>query len=150
MIALRDGNKKIWSGINGVYGTGSYTTPTGTWSTIAAWYGGGMVDHQAYPSASNYAKSLFRMDGTGYMASGKISWNSDGSGSVAGGNVSWDASGNVTIAGNVISAATKIDTPAIYLNGVNITTLLNNILSMFELETQSGRTVIKAKYALYY
>lgn len=128
LIALRDGSNKIWSGINGVYNASLRG------GGIAAWYGGGMVDHEAYPSQSNYAKTLFRMDGTGYMA---------------GGNISWDANGNVTVAGDIISASTKIDTPAIYLNGVNITSILNSILSMFELETQSGRTVIKAKYALY-
>ena len=144
MIALRDGNDKIWSGINGVYGAGSYVTPTGTWSTIAAWYGGGMVDHEAYPSTGNYAKTLFRMDGTGYMAGGKISWNVDGSGKVAGGNISWDAAGNVTIAGNTIS------TTNFTLDGTNIdATALSNLLTMFTFETVSGTKSIKALFPLF-
>ena len=73
----------IMSGINGVLNT-SLTDPL---KSIAAWYGGAMVDHEVNTSATDYAKSLFRFNGSGYVASG---------------NISWDKDGNVTIQGNQI------------------------------------------------
>lgn len=141
LIALRDGDGTVWSGINGVFN--SELRGNG----IAAWYGGGMVDHEAYPAAVSFAKTLFRMDGTGYMAGGKITWNADGSGSVAGGNVSWDASGNVTIAGQSVS------TTSLTLDGnsVNVQQLMA-LLDMFTREgdgTTASPYVIKANYSLY-
>ena len=75
LIGLRDGNNRIWSGINGAYQeneTGAGYKGHG----IAAWYGGAMVDHEVNTTATDYAKSLFRFDGSGYLASGGISWNS--------------------------------------------------------------------------
>lgn len=74
---IEQGTFVPWSGINGVY----HAQETGdSWKGhgIAAWYGGGMVDHEVSTSASNYAKSLFRFDGSGYLASGNISWTDDG------------------------------------------------------------------------
>ena len=68
-------NYTTWGGINGVYGDGN---------TIAAWFGGGMVDHELTPTASNYAKILFRMNGSGYMAGGKFSWDKDGNATIGG------------------------------------------------------------------
>lgn len=135
LIALRDGSDKVWSGINGVFNSSLRG------NGIAAWYGGGMVDHEAYPSTGNYAKTLFRMDGTGYMAGGNISWNADGSGKVAGGNVSWDANGNVTLAGQTVS------TTNFTLDGTNITSKLKQLIGMFDLITESGETVIRANYS---
>lgn len=87
LIGLRDGNGRIWSGINGAY----QKAETGTGYKghgIAAWYGGVMVDKEVVTTATDYAKSLFRFDGSGYLASG---------------NISWDASGNATYKGNIIS-----------------------------------------------
>jgi hypothetical protein len=72
LIALRDINGDIWSGINGAYDA---SDPRGG---IAAWFGGGMIDHEEQPSLANYAKSLFRFDGSGYLAGGNISWDSGG------------------------------------------------------------------------
>lgn len=70
---------------------------------IAAWYGGSMIDGQIEGNETNAdrAKSLFRMDGTGYLAGGNISWNADGSGYVANNALSWDASGNVTLGSGI-------------------------------------------------
>lgn len=90
IVALRDANKKVWSGISGAY----QAQETGTGYKghgIAAWYGGGMVDGEVSTSSSNAAKSLFRFDGSGYVASG---------------NLSWDKNGNVTIQGYSINATT--------------------------------------------
>lgn len=64
---------------------------------IAAWFGGPMVDHELTPTATDYAKSLFRFDGTGYLAKGNITWDANGYGQIGGsGNnyaVKWDANG---------------------------------------------------------
>ena len=89
LIWLRDGQGNVMSGING-------TTPDGVRS-IAAWYGGKMIDLESNPNVADAAKSLFRMDGSGYMAGGNISWGVDGSGSIAGGNISWNSLGAITI-----------------------------------------------------
>ena len=131
-IAVKNGNN-IMAGMSGVYNAQS---PGGG---IAGWYGGTKNDRENAPEGTDvsaYAKTLFRMDGTGYVASGNISWN---------------ASGDVTIQGTVVEATTKIDTPAIFLNGTDITATLNAILDMFEKDTttQPGTTLIKAKYSLY-
>lgn len=60
---------QVWSGINGGYESGS---------SIAAWFGGAMIDKEAYPSATRPAQAAIRMDGSGYLAGGNISWNTAG------------------------------------------------------------------------
>jgi hypothetical protein len=48
--------------------------------SIAAWFGGDMVDREyADPVPASHAKSLLRMDGSGYFADGNITWNEYGS-----------------------------------------------------------------------
>ncbi|MBP5461421.1 MAG: tail fiber domain-containing protein [Lachnospiraceae bacterium] len=100
-IALTDANGNILSGINGLPSL----------SSIAAWYGGPMVDHEALPAAASYAKSLFRFDGSGYLAGGNIHWDDDGYGGIPG--VTWSREGGqdvVTIGGNVRLASVSGDT----------------------------------------
>lgn len=41
---------------------------------VAAWYGGPRVDHEASPSEQSYARSVFRFDGSGYLAGGLLNW----------------------------------------------------------------------------
>ena len=94
LISLGTGNPTSgtftpWAGISGIY----KTSETGTGYKghgIAAWFGGGMIDKEV-SAVSNAAKSLFRFDGSGYVASG---------------NLSWDKNGNVTIQGYSINATT--------------------------------------------
>lgn len=64
-----DGTRTTWGGMNGAYESGR---------TIASWWGGGMVDHEATPDAANYAQSLIRMDGSGYLAGGLLAWDNRG------------------------------------------------------------------------
>ena len=79
LIALRDKAGKIWSGINGAYNENDETVEGGAKGHgIATWFGGDIIDHEATPTLSNFAKSLFRFDGSGYLAGGNISWNKDG------------------------------------------------------------------------
>ena len=79
-------NYTTWGGINGTYVNGN---------TIAAWFGGGMVDHELTPTASNYAKILFRMNGSGYMAGGKFSWDKDGNATIGGFDIGTDQLGAI-------------------------------------------------------
>lgn len=77
LIALRDKSENIQSGINGaIQNTTEYKG-----GGIAAWYGGEMgdiEDKSNYPGVTNWAKSLLRFDGSGYLANGNISWGSEG------------------------------------------------------------------------
>lgn len=88
IIALRDTTQSIMSGLNGVYNASL------NGGGIAAWYGGAMVDIEALTgtakttydnltpaqkaASKNYAKSLHRFDGSGYLAQGNITWTDDG------------------------------------------------------------------------
>ena len=72
MIVMRNTDKSIMAGMNGIY-----SSPT----TIAFWAGGANVENQA--------KILFRMNGSGYVAAG---------------NISWDAGGNLTIQGYALKS----------------------------------------------
>ena len=77
-IQLKDVDKKVTAGMNGVI--------KGDKTSIAAWYGGPMVDRDTFTSeeletkvpGTDYAMSLLRHDGTGYLAGGNIHWNVNG------------------------------------------------------------------------
>ena len=103
IVALRDSSNNVWSGISGAYDS------TKLGNGIAAWYGGGMIDGEV-SQVANAAKSLFRFDGSGYVASG---------------NLKWDANGNVTIQGYSINATT------LQVGGSNVATqaMLDNFVS---------------------
>ena len=121
---------KVYSGINGKIDT-SLEDPL---DTIAAWYGGPMVDHEARPSEANYAKSLFRMNGSGYLAGGNIHWDENGYGGIPG--ITWSRpSGSqndvITIGSNVILEASQgaDQSVAALVSSVNS---LQQILDWFE------------------
>lgn len=80
MLGYRDVNNafQVMSGVNGIYNNSK---------SIAAWYGGDMVDMFDYYDYTNgtfvnlptsYAKGLDRMDGSGYRANGNLWWDTDG------------------------------------------------------------------------
>lgn len=77
-IQLKDVDKKVTAGMNGIV--------KGDKTSIAAWYGGPMVDRDTFTSeeletkvpGTDYAMSLLRHDGTGYLAGGNIHWNTNG------------------------------------------------------------------------
>lgn len=77
-IQLKDVDKKVTAGMNGII--------KGDKTSIAAWYGGPMVDRDTFTSeeletkvpGTDYAMSLLRHDGTGYLAGGNIHWNVNG------------------------------------------------------------------------
>ena len=66
--------QNTYSGISGVYD--SKEKGYG----IAAWYGGSKIDAEIEGNEllPNRARALFRMDGTGYLSDGKLSWDSKG------------------------------------------------------------------------
>ena len=106
----------------------------------AAWFGGPMVDHELNPDATEFAKSLFRFDGTGYLAKGNITWDEKGYGQVGGEGDNYALKWNdkeVRIGPNIKLGA-----------GDETIAMLANLLNMFELDTTSvaGKTLIHAKY----
>ena len=77
-IQLKDVDKKVTAGMNGII--------KGDKTSIAAWYGGPMVDRDTFTkeqletkvAGTDYAMSLLRHDGTGYLAGGNIHWDAKG------------------------------------------------------------------------
>lgn len=121
----------VQAGISGLY----QTTETGTGYKghgTAAWYGGGVsssvpIDHEVSPSLANYAKILFRFDGSGYLA---------------GGNITWDANGIVTIANVYANIGGSSD--------VSITTTLQtltNLSNALPITLRSGTPYLDPQYA---
>ncbi|MCH5235553.1 MAG: hypothetical protein J1E16_09675 [Muribaculaceae bacterium] len=141
-----NGQWNVWSGISGQMLEQSKGA-----EGIAAWYGGEMWDIENDFLASEtrrYAQSLFRFDGSGYLAGGNITWKKDGSGSVgkdSKGNpvISWDSTG-VTLSDTI-----KLGTSSETLSG--ILTFMNKMNNMFTLEeNENGTKVIRANYDGFY
>lgn len=85
-----DASSPITAGISGLQGKanadGVVDKNTYDITSIAAWFGGPMVDKDIFTdeqlnnkvAGTDYARSLFRHDGSGYLASGAIYWGTDG------------------------------------------------------------------------
>ena len=72
LLALRDGDGNVQSGINGAI------DPNRGKKSIATWWGGQMVDKDYNSGNLTPATSLIRFDGSGYLASGAIWWDVSG------------------------------------------------------------------------
>lgn len=117
------GTFNVYSGINGTF---DQTLPDPSRS-IAAWYGGPMTDHEADPTATTYAKSLFRMDGSGYLAGGMLNWG------VENGQAFLNLNGEAVVGG---------------LGGATLNDIAN---LMFEVvQYKSGHYAAKLKASAYY
>ena len=125
------GQFQVYSGINGLMDT------TAKGNGIAAWYGGPMGDKE--DGAVSWAKSLFRFDGSGYLASGNIGWNADGSGHIPG--ITWNGN-NITIAGDVQLGSVSGDTVTSMIN------LLRQINEWFG-EDSDGNIYVKSNKGFY-
>lgn len=95
-----------WAGMSGIYDEGYvFQGKTLPGKSIAAWYGGDMIDYENLTAAERkterYAQSLFRMDGSGYLAGGGISWDDDGNLVIAGGVKMTDSQGRQVSVGSV-------------------------------------------------
>ena len=110
---VENGQFNVYSGINGIMN--SLAKGNG----IAAWYGGPMGDKE--DNAQTWAKSLFRFDGSGYLASGNIGWDAAGSGHIPG--IHWEGN-NVYIEGNV-----KLQN----LSGDSVTDLITAVQSLSQM-----------------
>lgn len=85
-----DVSSPVTAGISGLQGKanadGIVDKDTYDITSIAAWFGGPMVDKDIFTdeqlnnkvAGTDYARSLFRHDGSGYLASGAIYWGTDG------------------------------------------------------------------------
>ena len=124
VIALTDANDNIMSGINGVPSL----------SNIAAWYGGPMADKDTTPTPSSYAKSLFRFDGSGYLAGGDIYWDEYGNGGIPG--ITWDGQ-NVVIGSEVKLESSSGQAVVGLVDAVRL------LLDMFEDETYTENNTVK-------
>lgn len=124
---------KVYSGINGIPVDGKLG------GGIAAWFGGDMIDHEEEPEKIGYAKTIFRHDGSGYLASGNISWGPTGAGQIPG--ISWTADGKVILSNDV------------YLEGgteqiISLINAVNKFASFFE-EDANGNIRTRNNRGLY-
>ena len=72
LLALRDADGNVQSGINGAI------DPNRGKKSIATWWGGQMVDKDYNSGNLTPATSLIRFDGSGYLANGAIWWDVGG------------------------------------------------------------------------
>lgn len=72
LIGLRDTDGNTTAGINGI------TEKSAKGGGIAAWFGGEMVDKDYNDGSKTPANTIFRFDGSGYVAGGTIWWGTDG------------------------------------------------------------------------
>ena len=69
---MRDTDGNTTAGINGI------TEKSAKGGGIAAWFGGEMVDKDYNDGSKTPANTIFRFDGSGYVAGGAIWWGTDG------------------------------------------------------------------------
>lgn len=72
LIGLRDTDGNTTAGINGI------TEKSAKGGGVAAWFGGEMVDKDYNDGSKTPANTIFRFDGSGYVAGGAIWWGTDG------------------------------------------------------------------------
>ena len=72
LIGLRDTDGNTTAGINGI------TEKSAKGGGVAAWFGGEMVDKDYNDGSKTPANTIFRFDGSGYVAGGAIWWETDG------------------------------------------------------------------------
>ena len=72
LIGLRDTGGNTTAGINGI------TEKSAKGGGIVAWFGGEMVDKDYNDGSKTPANTIFRFDGSGYVAGGAIWWGTDG------------------------------------------------------------------------
>ena len=137
IIYMKDAaqSPSIWGGISGLYQTSETDNSTYKGHGVAAWYGGGVnnakprdkemlaasVAVEANWSTYRWARTLFRFDGSGYVADG---------------NISWDKTGTLTIKGNVV------DTTTLKIGGTTV-----NLSDYLPKAAGSGEALIGDLYA---
>jgi hypothetical protein len=75
---------QVRAGMNGIMNSGRTRLGGG----VASWFGGPMSDlYDLDTGVTDYAKTLFRFDGSGYLAKGHIYWDENGYGGIPG--ITW-------------------------------------------------------------
>lgn len=115
LLALRDADGNVQSGINGAI------DPNRGKRSIATWWGGQMVDKDYNNGNLTPATSLIRFDGSGYLANGAIWWDVDGT-------VHADPTSFI-INKNNVGVQLALFAP-IWKSGTTDTTKLDNVLSI--------------------
>ena len=138
---------QVMSGING-----QIDSELGDRS-IAAWYGGLMYDKEAMSSTdanySNCAKTLFRHDGSGYLANGNISFTKDGTlnfgapDSKGTYNLSINSAGVVSIGGSMKISGSNTDINHILSE---LSDIKNNMNKWFKLDEK--KKLLTTQYTL--
>ncbi len=149
LIALRDSKGGVWSGINGAFNEKEEDEEGGVKGHgIAAWYGGGMIDHEYTPSVKDYAMSLFRFDGSGYLAGGNISWDKLGKVTIK--DIYTDVSGSEKKLGTMLNDLMKFNNVFHFrMDGNNVLGIVPQV--SFDSLSVSGKAVateewVKSKY----
>lgn len=128
-----DDNFHVYSGING-------KMSSGRGGGIAAWFGGPMNDMgDPNPEILETASTLFRFDGSGYLANNNIYWAADGAGAIPG--VSWTSDGKVVLSNDI------------YLEGgdaqiISLIEAANKFNSLFDID-QNGAVYVKNNRGFY-
>lgn len=139
---IQTGEIVLGQALAGVFST--YAGMSGKFSeNIAAWYGGDkipIVDSAGQRIAANankrYAKSLFRFDGSGYLAGGNIFWDEDGYGGIPG--IRWNRQGGQ----NVIEIDASVKLPG---GQQSLVSAVTQILDWFEEDSLTGDIRVKKK-----
>ena len=117
---------KVYSGINGKADE-TLADPT---KTIAAWYGGEMLEKSTWDAMSaedklahQYAKTVYRFDGSGYLAGGNIHWDENGYGGIPG--ITWSRpSGSQN---DVITIGANVQLESLTQQGATVTELVTAV-----------------------
>lgn len=124
----------IWAGINGLRDADARG------KGIAAWFGGDMLDYDDLTPeerlTERYAKSLFRFDGSGYLAGGNIRWSDSGAGSIPG--ISWE-NGRVIISSNIYIESLQGNRLS------ELIALMSKFSSMFDLDANGDIQILNSK-----
>ena len=102
---------------------------------IAAWYGGPMVDYEQNPTATDYAKSLFRFDGTGYFADGLFKWDREKGVNLGNGAIKINYDGSVEFGGDIKIGGTGEETLD------SLLTAVATLFSLWEIDEATGNLV---------
>ena len=102
---------------------------------IAAWFGGPMVDYEQNPTATDYAKSLFRFDGTGYFADGLFKWDKDKGVNLGNGAIKINYDGSVEFGGDIKIGGTGEETLD------SLLTAVATLFSLWKIDEATGNLV---------
>ena len=115
--SIRSSDSKTWldllKGIlylNNMAGVSGVKTDEKGDQSIAAWFGGLMIDAELDDDKENAAKSVIRHDGTGYFADGLFKWDKDKGVDLGNGAIKINYDGSIDFGGNIRIGSTGEET----------------------------------------